>query len=62
MVNVVANHADPVGTDFGRINLFNRVEHYHDWCEINNLSNQWEVGNCRLCGLPDLNQDNNWVT
>ena len=47
---------------FRRINLFNRAEHYHDWCEINNWNNQWEVENCRLCGLPDLNQDNNWVT
>ena len=62
MVDVVANHAGPVGTDFGRINPFNRAEHYHDWCEINNWNNQWEVENCRLCGLPDLNQDNSWVT
>ena len=47
---------------FRRINLFNRAEHYHDWCEINKWNNQWEVENCRLCGLPDLNQDNNLVT
>ena len=38
MVDVVANHAGPVGTDFGRIE------------------------NCRLCGLPDLKQENDWVT
>ena len=62
MVDVVANHAGPVGTDFGRINPFNRAEHYHDWCEINNWGNQWEVENCRLCGLPDLKQENDWVT
>ena len=62
MVDVVANHAGPVGTDFGRINPFNRAEHYHDWCEINNWNNQWEVENCRLCGLPDLKQENDWVT
>ena len=62
MVDVVANHAGPVGTDFGRINPFNRAEHYHDWCEINNWRNQWEVENCRLCGLPDLKQENDWVT
>jgi alpha-amylase len=62
MVDVVANHAGPVGTDFGRINPFNRAEHYHDWCEINNWHNQWEVENCRLCGLPDLKQENDWVT
>ena len=41
MVDVVANHAGPVGTDFGRINPFE---------------------NCRLCGLPDLKQENDWVT
>ena len=52
----------PVGTDYGRINPFNRAEHYHDWCEINNWGNQWEVENCRLCGMPDLKQENNWVT
>ena len=40
MVDVVANHAGPVGT----------------W------GNQWEVENCRLCGLPDLKQENDWVT
>ena len=62
MVDVVANHAGPVGADFGRINPFNRAEHYHDWCEINNWRNQWEVENCRLCGLPDLKQENDWVT
>ena len=62
MVDVVANHAAPVGTDYGRINPFNRAEHYHDWCEINNWDNQWEVENCRLCGMPDLKQENNWVT
>ena len=62
MVDVVANHAGPVGTDFGRINPFNRAEHYHDWCDINNWNNQWEVENCRLCGLPDLKQENDWVT
>ena len=47
---------------FRIINLFNRAEHYHDWCEINNWGNQWEVENCRLCGLPDLKQENDWVT
>ena len=62
MVDVVANHAAPVGTDYGRINPFNRAEHYHDWCEINNWRNQWEVENCRLCGMPDLKQENDWVT
>ena len=62
MVDVVANHAGPIGTDFGRITPFNKAEHYHDWCNINNWNNQWEVENCRLCDLPDLKQENDWVT
>ena len=62
MVDVVANHVAPVGTDFGRITPFNRAEHYHDWCEIKNFQNQPEVEYCRLCGLPDLKQENDWVT
>ena len=62
MVDVVANHAGPVGTDFGQINPFNSADHYHDWCDINDWNNQWEVENCRLCGLPDLKQENDWVT
>ena len=62
MVDVVANHVAPIGTDYGRITPFNRAEHYHDWCDINNWGNQWEVENCRLCGLPDLKQENDWVT
>ena len=37
MVDVVANHAGPVGTDFGRINPFNRAEHYHDLVQKYNI-------------------------
>ena len=62
MVDVVANHVAPVGTDFGKITPFNSADHYHDWCNINNWNNQWEVENCRLCDLPDLKQENDWVT
>ena len=62
MVDVVANHVGPVGTDYGRITPFNKAEHYHDWCDIRDWTNQWEVENCRLCELPDLKQENTWVT
>ena len=62
MVDVVANHVGPVGTDFSKITPFNKAEHYHDWCDITDWSNQWQVENCRLCGLPDLKQENTWVT
>ena len=30
--------------------------------QISVWGNQWEVENCRLCGLPDLKQENDWVT
>ena len=61
MVDVVANHVGPVGYDFGRINPFNSGDHYHPDCQINDWNNQWEVENCRLAGLPDLKQENEWV-
>jgi len=62
MVDVVGNHVAPVGFDFGRINPFNSAEHYHDKCDITDWDNQWQVENCRLCDLPDLKQENEWVT
>ena len=62
MVDVVANHVGPVGTDFSRITPFNEASHYHDWCEITNWNDQYQVENCRLSGLPDLKQENDWVT
>ena len=61
MVDVVANHVGPVGTDYSRINPFNLAEHYHDYCDITDWNNQWQIENCRLSGLPDLNQENTWV-
>ena len=62
MVDVVANHVGGVGTDFSQIDPFNLAEHYHDWCEIDDWDNSWKIENCRLGGLPDLKQENNWVT
>ena len=61
MVDVVANHVGPVGTDYSQIYPFNSSEHYHDYCNIENWLNQYEVENCRLCDLPDLKQENNFV-
>ena len=61
MLDVVANHVGPVGTDYSKINPFNSAEHYHDYCEITDWGNQWQVENCRLSGLPDLKQENEWV-
>ena len=36
MVDVVANHSGPVGTEFSRIYPFNDSSHYHDYCLISN--------------------------
>lgn len=61
MVDVVVNHVAPEGFDFSRINPFNSAEHYHDKCDISDWDNQWQVENCRLSDLPDLNQENGWL-
>lgn len=65
MVDIVLNHVGPVGNDFSSISPFNSPEHYHDYCIIDggdfDGGNQWKVENCRLAGLPDLNQSNQWV-
>ena len=62
MVDVVANHVGPIGTDYSKITPFNLAEHYHDYCDINDWNDQWQIENCRLSGLPDLKQENDWVT
>ena len=62
MLDVVANHVGPVGTDYSKINPFNSAEHYHDKCDITDWGNQWQVENCRLSDLPDLKQENDFVT
>jgi alpha-amylase len=54
MVDVVANHVGPVGNDFSRIYPLNQESHYHRDCDINDWNNQWQVENCRLARLPDL--------
>ena len=62
MVDVVANHVAPIGEDYSKITPFNSAEHYHDRCDITDWGNQWQVENCRLCDLPDLKQENDFVT
>ena len=60
MVDVVANHSGPIGDDFSQIYPLNKAEHYHSDCDIN-WNDQNSVENCRLAGLPDLNQQNDYV-
>ena len=62
MVDVVGNHVAPVGTDYSKITPFDKAEYYHDKCDIKDWNNQWQVENCRLCDLPDLKQENDYVT
>lgn len=38
-----------------------QAEEFNEFCFIANLSNAFEVRNCRLAGLPDLNQDKDSV-
>ena len=54
MVDVVANHVAPIEHDYSQIYPFNKQEHYHNDCDINDWNNQWQVENCRLARLPDL--------
>jgi alpha-amylase len=61
MVDVVANHVAPVESDFSQIYPLNKNEHYHKDCDINDWGNQWQVENCRLARLPDLDQSNSYV-
>lgn len=65
MVDIVLNHVGPIGTDYSSMYPFNRPEHYHNYCVIQdqdfNGGNQYNVEHCRLAGLPDLNQENSYV-
>lgn len=64
MVDVVANHVGPVGTDYSSIKQFGQDGDYHEYCDIDGgdfTTNQWKVENCRLAGLPDLNSESPYV-
>ena len=39
MVDVVANHVAPIGSDFGQITPYNSSEHYHSNCQISDWNN-----------------------
>ena len=65
MVDVVGNHMGNTDTNFGVNTPFNDAAHYHDWCDITDQDfathNQNRLENCRLAGLSDLRQENDWV-
>lgn len=39
MVDVVANHVGPVGTDYSKVYPFNQASHYHNKCDIIDWNN-----------------------
>jgi alpha-amylase len=55
------NHVAPVDLSFEKIIPFNQSAYYHSKCQIEDWNNQYQVENCRLANLPDLNQDNTYV-
>ncbi|KAL0220164.1 hypothetical protein RCL1_000019 [Eukaryota sp. TZLM3-RCL] len=64
MVDICINHAGwekVQGKDFSNITPFNKPEYYHDYCEMIDFDNEFQRLNCRLFGLPDLNQDHPFV-
>ena len=66
MVDVVANHVGPVGTDFSNIVQFNQNEHYHlPKCDISssdfNNINVYNLEHCWQSDLPDLSHENDYV-
>lgn len=64
MIDVVPNHMGAVMFDYEQLNPFNKAEHYHDYCYIQNMDyqhNQWRIVNCRLLDLPDLKQEHPFV-
>ena len=41
---------------------FNKEEHYHKACDVGENASQEEKENCRIWGMPDLNQENPYVS
>ena len=62
MVDVVLNHVGDVDTNYHKIIPFNQANHYHTKCHIKDWGNQREVEYCRLANLPDLSQENEYVS
>jgi alpha-amylase len=65
MVDVVGNHMGNTDTNYGSNYLLNDASHYHDYCIISDNDfatyNQNRIENCRLAGLADLKQENDYV-
>eukprot|EP00466_Bigelowiella_natans_P000672 jgi/Bigna1/85018/estExt_fgenesh1_pg.C_10614 len=68
MLDMVVNHMGGSINDINNFVPFNDGSHYHDCngcisdCNIHNFNDAAETEHCRLAGLPDLNQDNEYVS
>ncbi|KAK2964947.1 putative Alpha-amylase [Blattamonas nauphoetae] len=63
MVDLVFNHVADMDEDFSHIIPFNKEEYYHPICESkDDWGNQTFCEDCRLSNLPDLKQEDSWVT
>lgn len=63
MADVVYNHVGNCAGgayDYSCITTFPKAEYYHPDCDID-YNNEWSVMNCRIAGLPDLNQSVSFV-
>ncbi|KAJ4299065.1 hypothetical protein N0V90_004309 [Kalmusia sp. IMI 367209] len=69
MVDVVPNHMAfpgcPDTVDYGRFKVFNKADHFHSYCPLNNMANQTEVEHCWLgdckMAMPDIKTENTEV-
>ncbi|KAH3743665.1 acidstable alpha-amylase [Pelomyxa schiedti] len=67
MVDFIPNNVGPVNYSFTSVVPFNDPSHYHSCdscptgCAVGNWLDQTQLENCRLGGLPDLNQTNPYV-
>ena len=60
ILDVVPNHMAG-DLDISTFKPFNKTEHYHEACDVDEYSTQEERENCRIYGMPDLNHENSYV-
>ena len=60
ILDAVPNHMSGE-LDISTFIPFNKIEHYHDECDVGEKSSQEEKENCRIWGMPDLKQENEFV-
>ena len=60
ILDAVPNHMAG-DLDISTFKPFNKTEHYHEACDVDEYSTQEERENCRIYGMPDLNHENSYV-